>query len=58
MGSIVEVIEAPISPNSLGQVKWSGTVFNAMLDIKADRPAPIGTLLSVEKIEGNIFYVS
>ena len=54
IGSLVEVTESAIYPNSLGKVKWSGAIFNASLKAEENYSVPVGTFLIVERIEGNI----
>jgi membrane protein implicated in regulation of membrane protease activity len=54
IGSLVEVTESTIYPNSLGKVKWSGAIFNASLEAEENYSVPVGTFLIVERIEGNI----
>jgi membrane protein implicated in regulation of membrane protease activity len=52
IGSIVVVV-SEIKPNSMGSVKWSGTIMNASLDNSILKSAEVGTLLKVKDVDGN-----
>ena len=58
VGRSVEVIESDIVPHKTGKVAWSGTIMNARLAENMDKKVPVGTLLEVVSIEGNILILA
>lgn len=58
IGARVVVCKSPIIPGETGQVAWSGTVMNAMLEANETTPASIGQNLYVKEVEGNVLICS
>lgn len=54
IGQEVEVHGADLLPGHMGYVKWSGTILNAELAPDVNVVIPIGTLLKVININGNV----
>ena len=58
IGDKVIVIDSPLQPNIVGKVKWSGVIFNSILDDDQKCIAKVGQLLVVSRIEGNVLVCS
>lgn len=54
IGQEVEVQGADLLPGNVGCVKWSGTILNAELAHNINVVIPVGTLLKVVNINGNV----
>lgn len=55
VGVTVEVTGSSLLPNGrLGQVKWSGTILNAKLDLGVTDEQTAGTILRIKEVDGSI----
>jgi len=58
IGNEVYVFSSPIIIGNIGQVRWSGTIMNAMLDIDEKDKVEIGEKLYIKEIRGNTLICS
>ena len=58
IGNEVYVVSAPIISGTIGQVKWSGTIMNATLEIDEKNPVEVGEKLYIKEMRGNVLICS
>ena len=58
IGSSVEIMGSDLAPGAIGKVKWSGTIMNAKLADNVDGQVPVGSVLKVSRIEGNVLVLA
>ena len=54
VGSVVVVVEVPLTSKVVGKVKWSGAIMRAILDPSVSDDVIVGTNLVVQSIKGNL----
>ena len=54
VGSVVVVVEAPLTSKEEGKVKWSGTIMRAQLDPSISSHVAVGSNLVVQSVRGNL----
>ena len=58
VGSVAYVEGKNLSPNEIGNVKWSGTTMRAKLAENATKPVLVGEAVKIIEIKENILYVT
>ncbi len=56
IGQNAQVINAPLTNNSIGSIKWSGTIVRAQL-FKGEVEIPVGDVVTIHEVKENIFIV-